>query len=249
MIEQEINWLLWEKYQGQKSDTFLSDVERLKAGEPLAYLIGHIPFLNTEIGLESKPLIPRAETEFWVGKVIAEITKSINNKNEIRILDLCAGSGCIGIAVAKAVPETVIDFIELEERHLKTIEKNCLRNHVDLARVNIAQSDLFDILLESNKYDFILTNPPYIDAVLDRTEISVRENEPEVALYGGLDGLEIISEIIREAPSFLNLQGQLWLEHEPEQIEKISLLATDKFITKHYVDQYCVNRFTKLVLQ
>ena len=72
-MSQDIEWLLKEKYLGQESDAFFADVKRMVLGEPLGYLIGHVPFLDTTIYLDSKPLIPRPETEFWTQKVIAEM--------------------------------------------------------------------------------------------------------------------------------------------------------------------------------
>ncbi len=101
MTQDEV-WLLREKYQGVKTDAFFEDCARLKNGEPLAYIIGSIPFLNTTIFLDAHPLIPRPETEFWVEKAIAHM----NVRAPLRILDLCAGSGCIGVAVLTARKET-----------------------------------------------------------------------------------------------------------------------------------------------
>ncbi len=251
-IEQEINWLLQEKYQGEKTDAFLEDVEKLKDGTPLAFIIGFVPFLNTKISLTSRPLIPRTETEFWVEKVIEEI-KSLNRSDDkpIKILDLCAGSGCIGIAIAKAIPESQVDFIEVDMAHLPTITKNAQLNEIDLDRTRILSGDLFDLAFSDKlaTYDFIVSNPPYIDPMLDRTESSVKNHEPKLALYGGDHGLELIKRIVKEAGDFLNPGGQLWIEHEPEQTDDIADLAKEKFDCSTQKDQYGLDRFSKLVLQ
>ena len=122
-MSQDIEWLLKEKYQGEESVAFFADVKRMALGEPLGYLIGHVPFLDTTISLDSKPLIPRPETEFWVEKVITEI-KLGSAGAPLRVLDLCAGSGCIGVAVAKAIPGATVDFSEIDAKHLPTITKN-----------------------------------------------------------------------------------------------------------------------------
>jgi release factor glutamine methyltransferase len=251
MYSQEVKWLLEEKYCGEKTSNFFSDVDRLVAGEPLAYLIGHIPFLNTNIYLDSLPLIPRPETEHWVAEVISEIKKrNIVAKPPLHVLDLCAGSGCVGVAVSKALPDVKVDFIELEKKHLTTIEKNCLKNNLQDDVIRVIQGDLFNVgKTELFQYDFILTNPPYIDPVLNRTEKNVRDFEPKIALYGGLAGMEIINRIINEAPNHLKAGGQLWIEHEPEQVEAILQIASSRFRVLSLTDQYKLARYSKLVLQ
>ncbi len=238
--------LLDEKYNGEKTAGFFADVARLEAGEPLAYVIGHIPFLSTTIHLDSHPLIPRPETEFWVEKAI-EAIKSATPKAP-RILDLCAGSGCIGVAVAKAIPEAHITFAELEPTHLPTIQKNLDINGIEPERSHILQSDLF--MNVSGTFDFILSNPPYIDATLDRTEPSVRNFEPAVALYGGEAGFEIIEQILSGARASLAPDsGQLWLEHEPEQALQLeqSTKTHGLSVTTH-TDQYNVPRYSIITM-
>jgi release factor glutamine methyltransferase len=248
MQSKEENWLLAEKYQGIASDQFFNDCAKLKAGEPLAYLIGHVPFLNCQIYLDSKPLIPRVETEYWTEKFIKKITDVQEHKN-LTILDLCAGSGCIGVAIAKAIPLAQVDFSELEFTHLPTIKKNCQENQIDLARVHIMVSNLFSNIDPKLRYDFIVSNPPYIDPELNRTDLSVMAHEPAIALYGGKAGLNLIKEIILYAPIYLKAKGILWLEHEPEQTEAIHDLASGKFSIITHKDQYGQERFSELVLQ
>ncbi len=290
-LNQEERWLLEEKYSGEKSEAFFAALERLKAGEPLAYLIGHTPFLGCRIYLDSHPLIPRPETEYWVEKAIAQI-QSQNDGHPmsiIRVLDLCAGSGCVGVAVAKAVPMARVDFCEIDARHHPTITRNLRENGIDESRTRIFGGNLFENILiadpklaemdelqgagttakepyalygeESSgtrneedrhfrqfRYDFILTNPPYIDPVLDRADPSVKTHEPHLALYGGIGGLDIINDIVAQAPAFLNPGGQLWIEHEPEQAEAIQKSAEAfGFRATTHQDQYGLPRFSVLV--
>lgn len=261
-------WLCNEKYGGIPSPEFEADRLRLAAGEPLAYLIGHIPFLGTTIHLDSHPLIPRPETEYWVEQVIiairskqTSIDESDTNKPSIRmegsgarisqtnavlrVLDLCAGSGAIGVAVANAVPEAHVTFAEIDPAHLPTIAKNLDVNGIDCTRYQIFQSDLFANV--SGTFDFILSNPPYIDSALDRTETSVTAHEPHKALYGGTDGMELIACIIANTPAYLTKEGQLWLEHEPEQVNRIQELAHEHgFAAVTHTDQYKLERYTTL---
>jgi len=112
----------------------------------------------------------------------------------------------------------------------------------------VTLSNLFDNV--SGTFDFILTNPPYIDPALDRTESSVKSHEPHLALFGGQNGLAIINNIVTQAPQYLRDGGQLWIEHEPEQVEAIHLLAAHNgFSVVTNKDQYDVERFSILLLQ
>ena len=258
MKSQEEQWLLEEKYNGEKSEAFYADCKALALGEPLGYLIGTIPFLDCIIHLDNKPLIPRVETEYWVERAIAEIKMSSVMQPSLsgaaaepaRILDMCAGSGCIGVAVTKAVPLALIDFAELSKRLLPTIEKNCVANEITADRVNVYHSNLFQGIPIEKKYNFILSNPPYIDPAIDRATDSVKSHEPHLALYGGAGGLEIIEQMIESASEHLAPNGQLWIEHEPEQVQAISAIADKhKFGCSSHLDQYDVPRYSVLVVQ
>lgn len=251
MSSQEMQWLLMEKYGGKKTDDFFADCRKLALGEPLAYLIGHVPFLNTTIYLDSRPLIPRPETEFWVSSVI-EIIKTkqaggLTTDTPVSILDLCAGSGCIGVAIAANVPQSHLTFSEIEQKHISTIAKNCQENKIDKNRCTIHHTSLFDGI--DAKFDFIVSNPPYVDASLNRVDPSVRDFEPHLALFGGAGGLDVIADIIKTAPAHLTRGGQLWLEHEPEQAVAIAELATTNgFTITTHTDQYDIVRYSTLVL-
>lgn len=243
IMNQEAKWLLDEKYNGIESDDFRGDLQRLAAGEPLGYVIGYIPFLDCKIYLDSKPLIPRPETEFWVEKAIGVIKSAAPLAP--RVLDLCAGSGAIGVAIAKHLPQAKITFGEIDKKHLATIGKNLKENAIACTDYKVFQSDLFSHI--SGEFDFILCNPPYIDPVLDRAEKSVKTYEPHQALYGGDKGLALIKKIIELAPKYLCTKGQLWLEHEPEQTEAIKALAeVNGFSVISHKDQYSIERYSIL---
>lgn len=257
-LSQDETWLLTEKYHGEKTQGFFTDCERLASGEPLAYVIGHTPFLGCTIYLDSHPLIPRPETEFWVEKAIAVIKSTPLTGplyNSHNVLDLCAGSGCIGVAVAHALSRHVeVHFAEADQRHFELIHNNMSHNGIDNTRIPVFISDLFETVgvgpYIGFKYDFILSNPPYIDPALDRAEPSVKNYEPHLALYGGYGGSELLEKIIVTAPSHLNPHGQLWLEHEPEQTTLINSLGeAQQFIVTTHPDQFGTLRYSQLVLQ
>lgn len=254
-MNRQLQWLLIEKYNSQESEAFHADCARLEAGEPLAYVIGWTPFLGCKIWLDSHPLIPRPETEFWVEHAITHITNTLPRVTlgkKVGILDLCAGSGCVGVAVAKALPHTRVDCAEIDTAHHPTINKNSRENLLPITRdrQRVFGGDLFTDIPVSTKYDYILSNPPYIDPALDRTEASVKTYEPPVALYGGVAGLDCIARIIETAPSYLTPRGELWLEHEPEQSQDICRhgARVGFAVTTHH-DQYATARYSRLVLQ
>ena len=237
-MDKEIKWLLNEKYNGVTSEEFERDRERLAAGEPLGYIIGWVPFLHTKIHLDSRPLIPRSETEYWVNKIIEEI--QVKGMLNLKILDLCAGSGCIGVAVLNSLPGVIVDFVEMDETHHETIRKNVRENSIEQGRTRIFGGDLFEQL--SDTYDVILTNPPYIDPKeVDGVQSSVLGFEPSEALFGGINGMEIIERIIGDAPQFLKSGGMLVIEHEPEQEFLIKQLLPE---IVSYPDQFGVIRFS-----
>ncbi|MCR4285844.1 MAG: class I SAM-dependent methyltransferase, partial [Candidatus Kaiserbacteria bacterium] len=198
---------------------------------------------NTTIHLTSHPLIPRPETEFWTEHVIKEIADQ--GKVLVRMLDLCAGSGCIGVAVLKALPQTRVGFVEIDTSHHPTIRKNIEENDIAISRTQIFGGSLFENV--AGTYDYILTNPPYIDAHLNRTEESVTANEPALALWGGFHGMEVISKILETSPQHLTEHGALYIEHEPEQVEAIREQGQRYFHeVETFVDQFGVARFTRL---
>jgi HemK-like putative methylase len=248
ILMRERQWLLDEKYAGVETLSYFADLSRLESGEPLAYLIGHVPFLETTIFLDSRPLIPRPETEYWVAQAIVETQ---TQKKPLSVLDLCAGSGCIGVAVLKGVPMARIDFCEIDAGHRKTIIKNLSANNIDSERAHTYGGDLFtEIAKVDPQYDFILSNPPYIDpARISRVEKSVTEYEPSQSLFGGIDGMEYITRILTETPDYLSKKGILYIEHEPEQRDAIHALAQllSYASCETYRDQYRIDRYTRLV--
>jgi len=248
----ETEWLLTEKYAGVKTEAFYADCKRLALGEPLAYLIGWTPFLNSKIWLDNRPLIPRPETEYWVNEAIGTIRKSTISlgldQTSPKILDLCAGSGCVGVSILKEIEDSRVDFAEIDSNLIPTITKNIKENKIEQSRTEVLHSNLFSKV--EGTYDFILSNPPYIDESLNRADKSVKDFEPYVALFGGEDGMEIINQIITEAHKHLSPGGQIWLEHEPEQIHKIADVADENgFSASIHKDQYQIDRYSILVLQ
>lgn len=211
MRTRDTEWLLREKYSGVQSDAYLMDIERLKAGEPLAYVIGWQPFLNTRIYLDSKPLIPRPETEWWVEK----ICNTYPPDAKLKILDLFAGSGCIGVALLRQFPNATCTFGELKDIHVSTIEKNIRENGIAAERATILTSDIFSQI--SGTFDLIVANPPYIPLEHQVSALRELSFEPSEALYAPDNGLALIHRFLTEAPQHMHPGSALYMEFNEGQ--------------------------------
>lgn len=212
-MDKEISWLLKEKYNNKPTKKFLKDIERLKAGEPIDYVIGFTEFLGCKIDLSKNPLIPRPETEFWV-------EKELNNIKNGKVLDMFSGSGCIGLSILKNSDNLLCDFSDKENNCLKQIKINCKQNKINSRRFKIIKSDIFKNI--KNKYDYIFANPPYIPtSKKNKIQKSVLKYEPGSALFGGKDGLFFIKNILKCAKKYLNTGGTIFIEFDSPQKKEI----------------------------
>lgn len=184
-------------------------VERRMAGEPVAYLIGEWEFYGLPLDISPDVLIPRPDTEVLAEQAIGYL----RTLESCRVLDLCAGSGCVGLAVAAQVSRSRVVLGELSEEALKICRQNIRRNSLS-GRVVPIRTDARERPDRSlGEFDCIVSNPPYIPtADLADLEESVRDYEPRLALDGGADGLvfyRLISELWREV---LRPGGRLYFE-------------------------------------
>lgn len=224
--------LLREKYNGIETPEYFEDLKRLEEDEPLAFVIGTAPFLGTTVYLDSKPLIPRVETEYWLSQALAENRDS----TPLRVLDIFAGSGALGVAWGRHRPADHVTFAELETAHLTTIRKNIEMNN--LAHTEVLQSDVWEYI--DDTFDIILANPPYIPEGRDLPK-SVDLYEPATALYSGSDGLSLIQRFFATLPKHLTQNGKLYMEHDITQ--KPCELLPDIFTCEQRTDQYGENRY------
>lgn len=224
LLAKETQWLLDEKYHGERNKLFLADVARLEAGEPVDYVIGFTTFLDCYIDLSDSPLIPRTETEFWVERAVKEIIiPDADEKKTIRCLDIFSGSGCIGIALLKHVASATVDFGDDQTNCLRQMRKNIKKNDVD-ARARVYRSNCFKNI-PRQRYDHIFANPPYIARERQRhVQRSVTAWEPRHALFAKDRGLYHIKKIIRQAPNFIKENGTIFIEFDSFQKEAIEKL-------------------------
>ncbi len=216
------------------------------------YARGWVPFLDCKIFLDTRPLIPRVETEFWVEQALAEIknasrgTMIYHSEKRIVILDLFSGSGAIGTAILKHLPDARVDFGEIDAGHFPTIRKNIRENGVNEVRARIIKTDVWSEIL--GVYDFIFANPPYLsEAHRERIQKSVLAHEPKQALFAEEDGFAFIRKTIEGAAQHLERKGALYLEHEPEQAEAILTLAASNGLSAgNRKDQFGLARYSVL---
>jgi len=253
MDSKEARWLLQEKYQGKPTKAAKKDLARLKAGEPVGYLIGFVEFAGCRIDLSLKPLIPRPETEHWTLKAIQDIRSSPacagrpKRNLSIRCLDVFSGSGCIGIAVLRHVPQARVDFAENEKKFLQQIHLNLKKNRISKKRFRVFQSNIFSEV--SLKYDYIFANPPYVATSRWKSvQPSVARHEPRGALVAGKDGLKYIKKFLKEARKHLHPGGKIYMEFDSPQRKEIeNLLKKFGYSTwQFHKDQYGKRRFVVL---
>ncbi len=185
---------------------------------PLHYLIGSVPFLDVEILLEPPILIPRPETEHWCGELIERLRMLGNTP--LTILDMCTGSGCIALALAKALPHATIYATDISKKALALAQKNA--QHNEITNITFLQSDLFQDIPHTMHFDIIVSNPPYVSQAEWHTlEPSVKDWEDKHALVAPQHGLGILEKIILQAPQFLQPNKQLAQKNIPQLIVEI----------------------------
>ena len=188
-------------------------VERLAqrhlAGEPVAYLIGEWEFYGLPLDISESVLIPRPDTEVLVEQALSRL----QNVAEPRILDLCAGSGCVGLALAKHLPGSRVVLGELDEGALRVCRQNIRRNDLTGRVVSLQLDAREKPPAHLGEFDCIVSNPPYIpDGDIAGLDVSVRDYEPHLALKGGADGLDFYRDITRLWTAALRVGGRLLFE-------------------------------------
>lgn len=193
-------------------------LKRRGEGEPLQHLLGTVEFCDSELVCDHRALVPRPETERLVELVIETFSAAPPSA----VLDVGAGSGCIGLSLAKAWPGAVVTLIDVSEDALDLSRLNAARLGL-VAAVRFVRSDLFEKVPGS--FDLVVANLPYIPtAEIPSLSKEVRR-DPITALDGGADGLEIIRRLVAEAPAHLNPGGLLALELGQGQAAEVAELC------------------------
>lgn len=203
-----------------EKDKLEDGLHQLEKGIPVQYIVGNVNFYGYEIAVNPSVLIPRFETEELVSKTI----EYLKDKKNLKIADIGTGSGCIAIALKKKL-NCEVDAVDISSDALEVAKNNAIKNNVD---IQFYQGNLLEPL--QDKYDVLISNPPYIDREEEIMDI-VKNNEPEIALYADNHGLACYEEILKTCKPYLKDKAMIAFEIGYLQGEAIIRLAT-KYLKK-----------------
>jgi len=235
------------------SDRVLKDIEKKQLEKkiqkridkiPLQYITKHQEFMGMDFLVEKGVLIPRPETEILVEEVIKRL-KNYKYSNNLKVVDLGTGTGIIAISIAKFIKDIIIYATDISKKSLQIALKNA-QKHYCKDKIIFLQGDLFEPFIgriEKNNLDGIISNPPYINSYdFKLLPPEIKNNEPKIALFGGIDGLDYYRKIIRKSPQYLKKNGFIALEvglNQSKIVKELIIKDTnfnqDIEITKDYL--------------
>ncbi|EGG90781.1 protein-(glutamine-N5) methyltransferase [Lachnospiraceae oral taxon 107 str. F0167] len=222
----DLDFSKWTMYKYEtikdisKLETLKEYVEKRLTNMPVQYIVNKAYFCGLPLYVDENVLIPRFDTEVLVEEVL-----NLGDKNK-KILDVCTGSGAIAIALKKLGKFERVDALDISEEALKIAKKNAKALECD---INFLKSDMFSSLTSENKYDIIVSNPPYIQShIVDSLERQVKDFEPRLALDGDIDGMKFYKIIEKNFMNFLSPGGILGLEIGYDEASDIKNLFEDK---------------------
>ena len=216
MLRQEVN--------------YFKAIKKLCQGIPIQHITHRQEFMKMTFYVDENVLIPRQDTEILVEEVI-KISKKTNSK---KILDLCTGSGAIAISLAKYIENSQITAVDISNKALNIAKINSKNNNVE-DQITFIESDLFKNL-PKEKYDIIVSNPPYIKKDIIKKLDKEVQREPKIALDGGYDGLDFYRKIISQADEYLKFHGYLCFEIGYDQKEEVEEIIKEQ---GKYIETYC----------
>ncbi len=223
-----------------EEDNLEEALERLHNGEPVQYIVGDTNFYGNIIKVNKDVLIPRPETEELVEKTYNLIIDNFSNQ-QLDILDIGTGSGCIPITLKKLLPTANLTGVDISKKALKVAEDNKINNNV---LITFLESDVFTNVKE--KYDVIISNPPYIredEKIMD----IVKNNEPHLALYAKDNGLYFYKKILSEAKDYLKEKYIIAFEIGEEQGKDIVSIAKEYFPNSKVLLEKDLRHFDRFV--
>lgn len=219
---------------------FHAFIERRKNNEPLEYIIGSLDFYGVKISVNKNVLIPRVETELLVDEIATLLEKE--NLDGKVLLDICCGSGCIGISLKKKFPKLKVFILDISKEALEIAKKNASQNKVE---VFFKQGDLLNPI-DNIKADFAVCNPPYVSKKeYDSLDASVKDFEPKTALVAKEDGLEFYKRLEKDLKKYLRPKAKIFFEIGYKQKEDIlKIFCSSEWKNKKVIKDYSsTNRF------
>ena len=210
-LDEEVNDNIINEYQ--------KEVQAMESGIPLQYAIGYVNFYGIKYYIDNRVLIPRFETEELVENTINYVNKYFTEP--VDIVDLGCGSGVIGLTLEKKISTKTVDLIDISKDALEVTHKNCGNLN---SKANIINNDFLEGI--EKKYDLIISNPPYIRKNEEIEQI-VKDNEPNIALYAGEDGLDCYRNILSTAKNNMKERCIIAFEIGYEQAQQISELIKE----------------------
>lgn len=207
-------------------EQFKACIERRARREPLQYITGEVEFRGLLFKVSRDVLIPRPETELLVDEAV----KSVSKKGAT-VLDLCTGSGCIAVCIARELNDSIVYAVDISDGAIAVARENAVSHAVE-ERITFLSGDLFGAMESMNlngRVDIIVSNPPYVSAEeMEELQPEIKDYEPVSALYGGEDGLDFYRRIIHESPHYLAAGGYLIMEVGYRQAWRIKGLLEEE---------------------
>lgn len=221
-FEDKVKILREKKHKGRETQEFLNDVVTMAQGEALEYLLGQVSFCNTLIDLTYRPMIPRPETEFWVTASL----KDIQERKDLKVLDLFCGSGCIGLSVLRALPDSRVTFCDIVATTKEQIDLSCSKNKITQSRYDVAAEDCEYFLdkLSSKLYDVIFAVPPYVPTSMYDEVMKELHRESPIFFFDKEEGMYYLAMLLRKAKKILSPDGVLYMEFDVTQRNSIEEL-------------------------
>ena len=210
-------------------EEFIKKVEKISLGTPVQYVTNKQEFMDMEFFVDENVLIPRPDTEI----LVEEVLELINKKNNLSIIDMCTGSGAIAISLAKYTENNKICAVDISSEALEVAKKNAIKNGVD-EKIEFINSNMFENVNDNEKFDVIVSNPPYIESEVVLTLDKQVQHEPKIALDGGIDGLDFYRKLLESSKRYLKENGIIAMEIGYNQRETV----TNLFKTE-YKNVYC----------
>ena len=227
--------LLQEKYSEKELQLVLS---KINSGYPVQYAIGNVQFLNSKIFVDERVLIPRFETELLVYKTL----NYLKNRDNLKILDLCSGSGCIAINLKMELKRAHVDACDISEGALSLAKTNAKYNNT---RINFFKKNIIRDFEFNKRYEVIISNPPYV-ATDDKVDIQTRF-EPKSALYPGKDELIFYKTILKNAKRIINKNAIIAFEIGSKQAKRIHDIIKEYFPNSKVLIEKDYNNFDRFI--